>query len=63
MRRKYFKVQTAESLTHFNDGKSAASFCHQMAAWFPDIFETFIWSKITKLLKTQQPLNLEKNKH
>ncbi len=34
-----------------NEGKSSASFCHQLAALFPHL----IW-KITKLLKTQQPL-------
>jgi hypothetical protein len=40
--------------------ESAASFCHRVAAWVPDIFATFIPWKITKLPKTQQPLNLEK---
>jgi hypothetical protein len=36
------------------EGKSVASFCHQIC------FATFIWRKITKLLKTQQQLKLEK---
>jgi hypothetical protein len=40
--------------------ESAASFCQRVAAWVPNIFATFIPWKITKLPKTQQPLNLEK---
>ncbi len=39
------------------DGKSAASFGFQVAAWFPDMFCNF---HLVKLLKTQQPLKLEK---
>jgi hypothetical protein len=32
-----------------NDGKSAASFCHQVAAWVSDMFCNFHLLKITKL--------------
>jgi hypothetical protein len=47
-----------------NDNKSASSFCHQVAAWVPNIFTTLIWQKMAKLLITQQPLKLEKkSKH
>jgi hypothetical protein len=41
-----------------NKGKSAASFCHYVAAWSLDIFY------LVKLLKMYQPLRLEKkSKH
>jgi hypothetical protein len=43
-----------------NEGISAVSFCHQVAAWFPDMFCNFYLVKIHKLLKTQQPLKIEK---
>ncbi len=43
-----------------NEGKSAASFCHQVAAWFPDMFCNFYLVKNHKITKTQQPLKLEK---
>ncbi len=39
------------------DGKSAASFGFQVAARLPDMFCNFY---LVKLLKTQQPLKLEK---
>jgi hypothetical protein len=45
------------------EGKSAASFCCKGAAWFPDMFCNFYLVKNHKILKTQQPLMLEKNKH
>jgi hypothetical protein len=40
-----------------NEGKSAAIFCHQVAAWVTDMFCNFY------LVKSQQPLKLQKNKH
>jgi hypothetical protein len=43
-----------------NVDKSAASFCHQAAAWFPDMFWDFY---LVKKHSTQQPLKPEKNKH
>ncbi len=43
-------------------GKSAASICHQVAVWVPDIFVTFLKWKITKLLVAWQQLKPEKNK-
>ncbi len=47
-----------------NEGKSAVSFCLQVAAWVSDMFCNFFFEwKITKLLITEQLLNLEKNKH
>ncbi len=41
-----------------NEGKSAAGFCRQVAALFPDMFFNFYFVK--KLLKTQQPPKEEK---
>ncbi len=35
----------------FNEGISAASFCHQVAAWFPDMFCNFYFVKIHKITK------------
>ncbi len=40
-------------------GESAASFCHQVTTWFPDMFYNFYLVKNQKMLKTQQPLKLE----
>ncbi len=42
-----------------NEGKSAASFCCQVAALVPDMFCNFYLAKFTKLLITQQWLKLE----
>ncbi len=42
-----------------NDGKSAAIFCSQVAAWVPDMFRNFYLLKNTKLLIIQQPPKLE----
>jgi hypothetical protein len=33
----------------YNEGKSAASFCRQMAAWFPDLFCNFYLVKNHKI--------------
>ncbi len=30
-----------DSTKKTNEGKSAASFCHQVAAWFPDMFSNY----------------------
>jgi hypothetical protein len=43
-----------------NEGISAASFCPQVAAWFPDMFCNFYILKNHKIAETQQPLKLEK---
>ncbi len=32
-----------------NEGKSAASFCHQVAAWFPDMFCNLYFVKNHKI--------------
>jgi hypothetical protein len=52
-------------IPQLNEGKSAASFCHQVAAaWFPDMICNFYFMKNHKnAKKTQQPLKLQKNKH
>ncbi len=34
-----------------NEGKSAASFCHQVAEWFPDMFYNFYLVKNNKIAK------------
>jgi hypothetical protein len=36
---------------HFNEGESAASFCCQVAAWFPDMFCNFYFVKNHKIAK------------
>jgi hypothetical protein len=41
-------------------GELTASFCRQVAYGSQICFATFIQWKITKLLKTQQPLKLDK---
>jgi hypothetical protein len=53
--------QTATS----NEGISAASFCHQVAAWFPDMFSNFYLVKNHKIAKknTTTAKPREKNKH
>ncbi len=33
------------------EGKSPASFCHQVAAWFPDMFFNFYFVKNHKIAK------------
>jgi len=39
-------VQLDLYIPQLNEGKSAASFCHQMAAaWFPDMFCNFYFVK------------------
>jgi hypothetical protein len=47
-------------MTH--EGESAASFCRQVAALFPDMFCSFYLVKNHEIArkKTQQPLKLEK---
>jgi hypothetical protein len=44
----------------FNEGKSPASFCHQVAAWFPEMFCNFHLVKNHRTAKTQQPLKVAK---
>jgi hypothetical protein len=50
-------------LKDIKQGKSAACFCHQVAAWVPDMFSNFYFMKNHNIAKTKQPLKLEKNKH
>ncbi len=38
-------------LTPSNEGKSAAGFCRQVAAWFPDMFSNFYLAKNHKIAK------------
>ncbi len=46
--------------TFYSEGKSAASFCRQVAAFVPDMFWNFYLVKNHKIAKkTQQPLKLE----
>jgi hypothetical protein len=45
-----------------NEGKSAASFCHQVAAWAPDIFCNFYLLKNHKIAKNSSTVKLEKIK-
>jgi hypothetical protein len=53
------KLFFSSSLT--KEGKSAASFCCQVAAWVPDVFLNFYVVKNHKIAKkTQQSLKLEK---
>jgi hypothetical protein len=35
----------------YNEGKSTASFCHQVAVWFPDMFCYFYLVKDHKIAK------------
>jgi hypothetical protein len=49
-----------EAVAKLTEGKSAASFCCQVAAWSPDMFGNFYLVKNHKIAKTQQPLKLEK---
>jgi hypothetical protein len=35
----------------FNEGESSASFCHQVAAWFPDMFCNMYVMKNHKIAK------------
>jgi hypothetical protein len=44
-----FNAQNEASIN--NEGKSAASFCHQVAAWFPDTFCNFYLVKNHKIAK------------
>ncbi len=46
--------------TGCNEEESAVSFCHQLAALFPDVFYNFYLVNKHKIAKTQQPLRLEK---
>jgi hypothetical protein len=43
-------------------GETAASFCHKVAAWFPDMFCNFYLVENNEIAKkkTQKPLKLEK---
>jgi hypothetical protein len=46
-----------------NEGKSADSFCHQAAAWFPDMFCNFNLVKNHKIAKNSTTTKArEKNK-
>jgi hypothetical protein len=38
-------------LSFFNEGKSSASFCHQVAAWLQDMFCNFYLLKNLKIAK------------
>jgi hypothetical protein len=43
-----------------NEWQSAASFCHQVAAWFSDMFCNFYLVKSPEITKSQQPIKLDK---
>jgi len=46
------------------EGKSAASFCHRVTAWFPDMFRNFCLVKNHKIAKNLTTTKArEKNKH
>jgi hypothetical protein len=42
---------TYDYIDALNEGKSAASFCHQVAAWVPDIFCSFYFVTNRKTAK------------
>jgi hypothetical protein len=43
-----------------NEGKSAASFCHQLAAWFPDMLCNFYLLKNHKIANNSTTNNANK---
>ncbi len=45
-----------------NVGKSAASFCHPVAAWFPDMFCNFYFVKNHKIAKNSTTTKARQNK-
>jgi hypothetical protein len=49
----FFKYQSSKicqcKYSFENEGRSAASFCHQVAAWFPDMFCNFYLVKNYKI--------------
>jgi hypothetical protein len=51
-----------DNIYNVNRDKSAAGFCHQVAAWVPDMICNFCLVKSHKIAITQQPPKLEKNK-
>ncbi len=67
------KIESVYNLTIWNHsgermalkkGESAASFCHQVAAWVQDMFCKLLFATtITKMSITRTQLKLEKNKH
>jgi hypothetical protein len=48
---------------NLNDGKSAASFCHQVAALVPDMFCNFYLVKYHKITNNSASTVARKNKH
>jgi hypothetical protein len=51
-------------MTGFNEGKPAASFCQQVAAWFQDMFWNFYIVKNHKIAKNSTTTKArEKIKH
>jgi hypothetical protein len=48
---------------YFNEGKSAASFCRQVAAWFPDMFCNFYVVKNHKIAKNSAMTKAGEKKH
>jgi len=56
--------RSTDTLKGLNKGKSAASFCHQAAAWIPDRFYNFCMAKNHKIAKNLTTTKArEKNKH
>jgi hypothetical protein len=53
-------VQFLFGLRVSDEEKSAATFCHQVAAWFSKMFCNFYLVKNHNIAKTQQLLKLEK---
>ncbi len=48
-RRDYIKGIVIDNASEVNEGKSAASFCHQVAALVPDMFCNFYFVKNLKI--------------
>jgi hypothetical protein len=46
-----------------NEGKSAVSFCRQVAAWFPDLFCNFYLVKNHQIAKNSTTTKAREEKH
>jgi hypothetical protein len=46
-----YVTQLKREAQYHNEGKSSASFCHQVAAWFEDMFCNFYSVKNHKIAK------------
>jgi len=51
IRQSFDDFQSMLRQSQYKEGKSAASFCHQAIAWFPDMFSNFYLVKNHKIVK------------